>query len=142
MTTQPEGGFTMDDRDWEGWVAPTFQHLPNPLVDGTPTWCGEPHELMAAKIRPRLPVCAECHMKAMHHHADRATEAEARAHRFAQIIGRLTSGVHETVVEPLNAHWRRSIAAVAKNLAARGDHYAAATLRSIFNLPETEEKNT
>lgn len=125
--------------EWDGWVAPTFQHLQNPLADGTPTWCGEPYDPIAGKIRPRLPVCAECHVKSMHHHAGRADEAEARAHRFAQIIGRLTSGMHENVVEPVNAHWRGAIAAAAKGLAARGDHDAADTLRSTFSLPETEE---
>ena len=125
--------------DWDGWVAPTFQHLQNPLDDGTPTWCGEPYAAMSGKISPPLPICAACHVKVTHHHADRADEAEAQAHRFAQIIGRLTTDMHESVVEPVNAHWRRAIAAVAKGLAARGDHDAADTLRSIFNLPETEE---
>lgn len=56
---------------------PDQQHLGHP--EGG-TWCGNgqrPSEAVAA-LRPRVPVCAACHIKAMHDRAERQAWAGVR----------------------------------------------------------------
>ena len=58
-------------------TGPDQQHL---CIPAGGTWCGEgdtPGEAVAA-LRPRVPVCAVCHIKAMHYRADRQAWAEVR----------------------------------------------------------------
>ena len=57
---------------------PECQHLAR--GDGG-TWCGDPDPDFGGiglALRPRVPVCAVCHMKAMHYRAERQASAEAR----------------------------------------------------------------
>lgn len=45
------------------------------------TWCGDPDADFGGiglALRLRVPVCAVCHMKAMHYRAERQASAEAR----------------------------------------------------------------
>ena len=56
---------------------PECQHLAR--GDGG-TWCGDPDAEFGGiglALRPRVPVCAVCHMKAMHYRADREAAAES-----------------------------------------------------------------
>ena len=41
------------------------------------TWCGVTNDPGVADVRPRVPVCAVCHMKAMRHRADLLDSAES-----------------------------------------------------------------
>ncbi len=62
----------------ESAARPECQHLAR--GDGG-TWCGDPDAEFGGiglALRPRVPVCAVCHMKAMHYRADRQAWAEGR----------------------------------------------------------------
>ena len=75
-------------------TGPDEQHLCLPAGG---TWCGEgdtPGEAVAA-LRPRVPVCAACHIKAMHYRAERQAWAGAR---LEAILAALRTGT------PTNPH--------------------------------------
>ena len=61
---------------------PVVQHLWNPMTDQT--WCGggERTTESMAEARPRVPVCAYCHIKAMHWRA---------GHPMVTTVGDLTA---------------------------------------------------
>jgi hypothetical protein len=42
------------------------------------TWCGVTNDPGVADVRPRVPVCADCHIKAMRHRADLLDAADER----------------------------------------------------------------
>ena len=59
------------------------QHLGHPAGG---TWCGADvtDDPEVAAIRPRIPVCAACHIKAMHYRADLLDRAEVRLTHMAE----------------------------------------------------------
>ena len=81
---------TDDDRAYIAAVSPDVvlnllarlargqQHVGHPAGG---TWCGATNDPGVVDIRPRVPVCAACHMKAMHYRADDGRKQRGRAVR-------------------------------------------------------------
>ena len=66
------------------------QHLLHPKGG---TWCGADvaNDPGVADVRPRVPVCADCHIKAMHYRADLLTEVRAEVDQLMQLAGQITT---------------------------------------------------
>ena len=91
-------------------TAPYYQdeHLGHP--DGG-TWCGATNDPGVADVRPRVPVCAACHIKAMHARTAIVEAAREWAKADREVVAAIGQGGPN--------HWRRWADLNAREKAAR-----------------------